>query len=291
MVARLHRIALAAALLIAALSARAEAEAHKVGGLVETWCQDDSYGGITIVAAGATDSVWIVVHHDEDVRQLELRVHGRELHEPAWGRETLVDLHADGVDDATSITITPIAAGMACLQDVEIFTDSDTSERTRAIAEMRQDEDAKATKATHARWLAILASPQTPSVPSRRVAARAAPAPHRIVTDAVTTDALARAPDAIRALRLGLEDCDVDALSAWVTYPLRAGDVTYGDAAAHHDACTRGDATAIAPSAAVVTDALSKLRSDEIGQIALPVGAATWRFAWRKGQWWLASID
>jgi hypothetical protein len=109
--------------------------------------------------------------------------------------------------------------------------------------------------------------------------------------EVVTNDALSKAPDMLRALRLGLEDCDVATMKAWVSYPLRADDGTlYENAAAQEKACLRGDATAIAPTVADVDAAIAKLTTSG-DQITLAIGDRVWRLRWRKGQWWLTGVE
>jgi hypothetical protein len=122
--------------------------------------------------------------------------------------------------------------------------------------------------------------------------APATPAPVAVVpavkttNDDISGDTIAKAPDAIRALGLALEDCDATALSFWIAFPLHAGAKTYDTPAALARACAKGDKAFSQASFDV-----SKLSTDLSGNVALPVGAATWHFEWKKGQWWLSSIE
>jgi hypothetical protein len=111
----------------------------------------------------------------------------------------------------------------------------------------------------------------------------------RTSRDAVTKDALAQASDAIRALRLGLTDCDEDTMSYWVSFPLTVGDAKFDGVSALHNACAEG--AVHVPDVDVLDAALAKAACDGDGVLALPLGDATWRFVWRKKQWWLASIE
>ncbi len=125
-----------------------------------------------------------------------------------------------------------------------------------------------------------------------------APAPKRQPTplrrapvDAPTSDEIAKAPDALRALRLGLEDCDAETLAGWIEFPLTVGDATYDDASQLAHACADGDAKALQPTTAALTQDLTKLAPDTTGALTLPIATSTWSLVWRKGQWWLSGIE
>jgi hypothetical protein len=119
---------------------------------------------------------------------------------------------------------------------------------------------------------------------------RAHPVVHAESATSLTSEELAKAPDAIRALGLGLEDCDADTMSLWIAFPLDVGDATYDDAPALARACAHGD-VAFQQSTQAIADGIAKLTSDTTGALLLPLGAASWRWVWRKGQWWLAAVE
>jgi hypothetical protein len=112
----------------------------------------------------------------------------------------------------------------------------------------------------------------------------------RTIPTVATNDALDRASDEIRALRLGLEDCDLGAMKAWVRYPLESDGVVYETASDEREACLRGEAQAVAPTIVDLNAALSKMTASG-DEITLAIRDHLWRLRWRKGQWWLTGVE
>jgi hypothetical protein len=215
------------------------------------WCQIDEGGHLLLTLKKVIHRAHVVVHFDESA-SFEIEGSGTEVHsgKADQGGDVAVDLYGD----LTWIRIQPHAAGThgnVCVRDVELHE-----------------------------WTPVAKPVSTKKPVTVRAGAQ----------EIVTNDALSRAPDMVRALRLGLEDCDVATMKAWVSYPLHADDTTYDSAAAEREACLHGDAQAVAPTIADLNAALSNMTASG-DQITLAIGDRVWRLRWRKGQWWLTGVE
>jgi hypothetical protein len=275
MVARLHRIAIVLGLLSSVARAadgdqklgvtdntQGSLAANVIDGDLSTqWCITAATSTLTITLPPLDGDVNVLVAHDGM---------GLKVSPDIGGSKTSFNtspVRLKFAKSTKSITLQPIPYPhdqVACISEVTIIA----ADGTQLTPEIKQPKPAKQAKAT-----------PKPAKPTRR-------APH----DTVTADALAHAPDSIRALRSGLADCDADTISSWITFPLRIGASTFANAAALAKTCS-DDPSLLAPSVTDLDAALGQIACDADGILTLPLHNSTWRLVWRKRQWWLTSID
>jgi hypothetical protein len=222
------------------------------------WCQKNGRGTLFVdLSRGRVAHARVVLHYSGAKKVL--MVVQKAAKEIEIDHPSPVSIEVEGHIDWVGITLEQNEGEIACVSEVQIY------ELKGPAAESKVEPKAQPSK-----------KPVTLAKSTTK--------------DIVTNDALARAPDEIRALRLGLEDCDLATMKAWVIYPLHADGTIYESAAAQRKACLHGDALAVAPTAADLDAALANMSASG-DLLTLSIGDRTWRLRWRKGQWWLTGVE
>lgn len=295
-----RNIALTPAVVVnATISGSTAAAGHRVenatdGDLSTTWCDDANRPkGLTIDLGQPLTRIELHIRHPAGTGYYRVFDGATELASADGDDPLVIDLDGDR-KPRQIVTIMPVMQLQSCVSELTVGT------RDRGYA--RQQTRPMATTLGGG-GLAMIANgsqpvhapafdetkPEPPAKPSKP-ATPAKPLP-RVPATTVTEDQLAKAPDAVRAIRLALDDCDTDSLSWWIAFPLRVGDASYEDAPALATACAHGDLSAITPTAAALDVSIEKLSSDTEAQLTLPLAHGSWRLAWRKGQWWLVGAE